>query len=374
MRPRAHTWFCPTGCPVRAVVLIASLVGGGCSVLGPSAVRADRTAYNRAGLESSNDQLLLNLLRLRDGEAIYMLELSTVLSQFEFDARASLGGWWNNIDRIENNAVNALYGLDTFATQQSTWGLNAGYVERPTISYSPLQGERFASRYMQPIPFSALVALADSGWRVDQVFECCIQRVNELHNIPVAESVDESRVDSSGFFELMHHLAEWQRNGLLRFEFEAEDKDVYLTSTARGSEADASRNRVLELLGVPRDAERLRLVEGRRHAQAGELSVQTRSLLATMQVLARTMGARSGAEVAESANAPRYAPTPWLTVRTSRHFTSDAYVQVRHQDRWHSIANSDRRSKKTFALLVYLSSLRATEIAGASPLLTVPSH
>jgi len=48
--------------PVMALML---LVLGGCQALGPRAIEASRTDYNTAILETDDEQLLLNLVRLR---------------------------------------------------------------------------------------------------------------------------------------------------------------------------------------------------------------------------------------------------------------------------------------------------------------------
>lgn len=349
----------------------------GCSVVGPSALRVDRTAYNLSAAQSGNDQLMLNLLRLRDGEPVYMLELTAVLSQFEWNTNAQIGGWWNNMNRIDNNAVNAIFGLDTFATQQSNWGVNSGFVERPTITYTPLHGETFAKRFMQRIPIATLMTLAETGWRIDRIFECCVQRVNDFNNLSITRFPGEAGPDSSGFFELTGLLAERQRAGLLRFDLETDGEDVYLVPYPKPSGPDAARLRLGELLGLPADTPRVKLV-ARSLAGPHEIAIQTRSLLGVMQALADRCGEGEGAPSDDDAEPqparqPLPAP-PWLTLRSSAMPLSDAHVQVRNGDRWHSIADSDERSKRTFALLVYLLSLRATDIASSGPIVTVPSH
>lgn len=341
----------------------------GCSVLGPSAVRKDRTAYNLAGLEAINEQLLLNLLRLRDSEPVYMVELTAILSQFEFNSQAHVGGWWNNINRINNNAVNALYGLDTFATQQSDWSVTGGYIERPTMTYSPLQGQKFAARYMQPIPIATLLALAESGWRIDLILECCVQRMNQLSNLPIADYGDAAVVDTSGFYELTKLLAERQRTGKQRFEFEYEGRGVSLASPV--DVTDKATIRAMELLGVTPSGKYVKLVDGELHHTPGELAVKTRSLLAIMQALAQQSDDRPPSDADAQATTNR--PQPWLIVHCSSTPSLNAYVQVRRGNHWYYVSDSDARSKKTFSLLVYLSSLQSTDIVGASPVVTVPS-
>lgn len=51
-----------------ATCFVLSLATGGCASLGPAAIRWERTDYNVAIQETQNEQLLLNLVRLRYSE------------------------------------------------------------------------------------------------------------------------------------------------------------------------------------------------------------------------------------------------------------------------------------------------------------------
>ena len=76
-----------------AVALFGSSLVWGCSTLGPRTIRGDRFNYNQAAAESSNEQLLLNLVRLRYGEPIHWLEIGSMLSQYTFEAGAQFTSW-----------------------------------------------------------------------------------------------------------------------------------------------------------------------------------------------------------------------------------------------------------------------------------------
>ena len=62
-----------------------------------------------------------------------------------------------------------------------------------------------------------------------------------------------------------------------------------------------------------------------------------------------------------------------LRVRHSSTPKSNAFVQIRHKGNWFYIDDADVNSKRTFALLTYLYSLQASDLAGRGPLLTVPA-
>jgi len=53
------------------VTSLISLAVTGCRSLGPRTVPGDRFNYNEAGAQSTSEQLLLNIIRLRYGEPTY---------------------------------------------------------------------------------------------------------------------------------------------------------------------------------------------------------------------------------------------------------------------------------------------------------------
>src|SRR6185503_11917383 len=54
------------------------------------------------------------------------------------------------------------------------------YVERPTITYSPLSGEKFARNLMTPIPPAAILNLLQAGYPIDVVLRLCVHSVNGI--------------------------------------------------------------------------------------------------------------------------------------------------------------------------------------------------
>ena len=93
---------------VMLCVLAAAAIAG-CATLGPRTIRGDRFNYNESGAESSKEQILLNIVRLRYGEPIYFLEIGSMLSQFSFQATGALSGWENDIHGAYGPALRAAW-------------------------------------------------------------------------------------------------------------------------------------------------------------------------------------------------------------------------------------------------------------------------
>ena len=77
-------------CHLNAV-LAATLLTSACAGIGPHRLPADRFDYGAAIAASTNEQMLLNLVRLRYNEMPVFLDVDTVIAQYQFDAHAQFG-------------------------------------------------------------------------------------------------------------------------------------------------------------------------------------------------------------------------------------------------------------------------------------------
>ena len=171
---------------IGSLVAVALLsLACGCRGTGPRSVPGDRFDYNVAGAQSASEQLLLNIVRLRYGEPAYWLEITSMLSQYELKGGGTLSWFDQTLMPLRNPALRAVYGLDPDPALDKQQEANFSFSDRPTISYAPLQGREFADRLMAPIPPAAVILLAESGWPIDRILDCCVQRINGVPNAPV---------------------------------------------------------------------------------------------------------------------------------------------------------------------------------------------
>src|ERR1051326_3896700 len=134
---------------------------------------------------------------------------------------------------------------------------------------------------MQPVPFATLLALAESGWRIDRVLECCVQRANDLSNAPIGDPRDADRIETAEFFEFTRLLA--RRPPAAHFEVDADGKTIYLVQTSHSADARPTWRLICELLNVGHDPSRVHVVENAATSDADILRIKTRSLLGIMQ-------------------------------------------------------------------------------------------
>ena len=130
---------------VIVVLLVATavLLGSGCQSVGPGTIKRDRLHYATAVADSWKEQLLLNIVKMRYADAPAFLEVVSVVSGYSLETGVSLLGQFS---------PEPLRG-DTFVGG----GLSGRFTDRPTISYSPLTGEKFTRNLMAPVPLDALM-------------------------------------------------------------------------------------------------------------------------------------------------------------------------------------------------------------------------
>ena len=101
-----------------AVALLGLSMVGGCSTLGPMTIRTDRFNYNQAAAESSNEQLLLNIV-LESVEVLHLQKncesaeaaqtlLASTLSELSGEGTATLDGFDRTQVWVDIAAVKAV--------------------------------------------------------------------------------------------------------------------------------------------------------------------------------------------------------------------------------------------------------------------------
>lgn len=356
-------------CRRPAVALLAvSILATGCATsFGARIVGPARFDYAEAVGRSWNEQLLLNLVRLRYRDTPVFLEVGPVVTQYTWSGDAGL-------------AASLVPGGD----DELGGSLGGGYRESPTITYDPLQGQDFVRRLLTPVSPYLLLLLSQSGWSIERLLTCCVQRVGELTNAPSATGpTPEAAPDNARFRELASRLRRLQVAGLfdLRSPGSGEGVRVLLPGAAGGSEAQEEDAAVRRLLGLPEDAAELDLVEGTDARLHGKLAIQGRSVLGTLFFFSHTVEPpeehlrRGWVTVTRDVAGE---PVDWgeitgglLRVRSSGALPADAFVRVRYRGHWFYLPDDDLQSKSTFTLLTLLFSLQAAEGDAKAPLLSL---
>lgn len=348
-------------------VLLLPWMMAACSGLGPSTIRGDRANYNTAIQRSNDQQLLLNLVRLKYRDTPFFLEVSNVAAQFKFRSNA-------NANATLQNGVKGLFGLGAGATVE----------ESPTVTYAPLSGEQFIQRFLSQVPLETVFLLSHSGWSIERIFRICLQRMGELKNAPNASGPTPNRAPVfMDFVQAVRMFRQLQLRDALTVSLGARGKVPELVMRVRGEPGEFPELRGLNrLLGFPPENTRFVLTVNPSPAKGEGLRIETRSLLGILYFLSH--GVETPTEDREQGKITLTRRSSgklfdWgevtgdiLKIHSQSSRPGRAAVDVFYRDQWFYIDDSDLNSKSTFSLLAQLFSLQAGKAKDRGLLLTLP--
>lgn len=337
----------------------------GCVTLGPGAIQGSRTQYNLALLETDDEQLLLNLVRLRYRDRVLFLEASSLTTQFNF------GG-----------TVGVDYGYQSRARENSVLGGRVAVEERPTVTYSPLQGKAFVERIMSRISLETIVLLSGGGWSPDRAFRVCVERMNGLRNATGADGPTPARAPEFEDFARATGLLNVMRDKDLFAGGRGPEDEVSVLRFRPEAQGLAEYEELMALLGLDPGRRVYSLVNSLDRSDGFTLSVRTRSFLGIMYFLSQSVEVpeadRLNGLVTETRDAAGE-PFNWsrvteglMRIQWSQERPVNAAVAIPYRDHWFYIEDSDLDSKSTFSLLGQLYALQSGDVRSAAPLLTIP--
>ncbi|MCP3904885.1 MAG: hypothetical protein GY715_14765 [Planctomycetes bacterium] len=348
-----------------SVVLIA--IVGGCNLAGPTAIRDGRDDYNVAIQQTNNEQFLLNIVRLRYRDSPLMLEVTSLSTNFQME----------------------IFGSANASMRESSpnwYGVLAGaeYTEKPTITYLPLQGEKFVSQMLTPLDPQVILLLYHSGWSIDRILRICLQSANDLPNAPSASGpTPDDAPRYEGFYEMCRLLRILQKRGhLVLGRVMIGDKPEIQIVIAEEAMDSPEVSALGALLGQRSSSGRYKLSTTRRDDNAGLIAIVTRPLSASLFYISQGVEPPDqdvDAGRVTTTRTPDGSEFHWsemlgnlFTVYSSQGTPKDAYVAVRYRGTWFYIDDSDLTTKSTFFMIRQLLALQSGEVKGTGPILTLP--
>jgi hypothetical protein len=342
----------------------------GCASTGPATIARDRFDFVAAISDSWKRQTLLNLLKIRYADAPVFMDISSVITSYEVGGEISLQG------QVADKFNNALTG-----DQYLSLGATGRYADKPTISYQPLSGEKFARSLMMPIPLSAVLFLIQSGYPADMVLRVCVNSINGLDNSYGGPG--NPRTGSKEFHELMSSIRLAMSSGemgmRLRTANEKQSMVIYFRPRSGKARTPAER-KIRELLGLDESANEFTVVYGNYADSNLEISMLSRSILQIMVDAASYVDVPDGDLAEGRVYAPQRTPEqeqlfpPLISIRSGPEASGDAFASVRYRNQWFWIEDRDVQSKQMFTFLMFTFSLVDISSEKAAPILTVPTR
>jgi hypothetical protein len=391
-----------------AILWLALVQLTGCALHGPDAMRASRLGYNEAVQVSERRELLLNLVRLRYTDAPEFLAISGISTQMNFEAGASIGGEFGEVEQSDSAFV--------------TPGASVGFSETPTITFMPQRDQEFTRQLVASVELDSVYLLTQYGWGIDRVLRLVARRVNGLENTISREARRASQEDSLKAFghvtSLLRRLEDKgfvsitveQRRNILsapipadsvtpddllsaadagyRLEFQESppayvlsgSQQHYVLRVSEDAWDDAEFVQVVRSLGLPMRQTTYDIDPGvggfSSDTSDGRLRIETRSVLGTMAYLSNAVSVPDAHEnqgLVSASSKIEPLVHDLLKIHVSVSPVENAYLAVPYREHWFYVDDSDLATKRTLGLLSSL--IRLTISAGGAqnvPILTLP--
>jgi hypothetical protein len=402
---------------------MAALLLGGCTTLGPQSLQQTRLAYNEAVKATTEEQLLLNIVRLRYGDTPSSLSVSSIAAQWERSQSLQITPFFTSAGADVNRSYTAIL------PQASIAG-----ADRPTVSLTPLDDQEFTRKLFTPLTLDGLVYLAKTTWPISTVFRLYLENLNWVSNAQTASGPTPNEPpEVEEFLRGIEAMQKLQDENLIvfgqderpeaigppmpaakvkprdvleaakaGFDYQADQKAGTLTLVKKNQQPVLRVDPRATMFPEMREFLRVfRLKPGElqydvtqealnpfpvTYSEQGvtKLDVETRSLLQALYYISH------GIEIPPEHAAKGFAtitrdvsgtPYDWsLMTRglfkvkwaAGEERPPQAHVATRYLDYWFYIDRSDQDTKSTFSLLMELSRLEVAGKGGPGPVLTIP--
>jgi hypothetical protein len=349
-----------------ASLFVALWMLSSCAVVGPKSINMGRADYNEAINRTEDEQMLLSMVKGRYGETFSLLAVSGVAANVRFRTNAGFQAGLGPHENYLGNLVPLSGGL--------------AYEENPTITYAPVQGERYLQQFMSPIPLKLLVLIIRTETHSTNYFALLANRINDMVN-------PDFLVGASGKLDLRFQRfvelnRELDQGGVIQW-VEDPRKEIPFAVLLSGYAPTYSEKvrEYLTLLGLPMPADSsedivLPVSFAIKAGALGGIAISTRSTFDLIEIFSAAIDVPS--EHAAAGLARDY-PPPGLAgrnihVHASKDKPEQAAVAVKHRGYWFYIDRADMNTKLFYLLVrtLWSVSIAAASNESVAPVLTIP--
>jgi hypothetical protein len=351
----------------RLIAWVSAFLLAGCAVVGPPSIRNGRSVYNDAINDTNNQQLLMTIIRGRYSESASLLAVNSITANFSVSTSAGIQFGFGNESNYAGNLV--------------PFSASAVYEENPTVSYAPVEGQKYLRQLTSPVPLSILVPLSESAVYPGAILTVLVARVNDLANPLFVPSGSGPDPGFTRFVELVSQLGQAE---VLNWVDETPRGGGYAVVVHHFSPRYAAESReLLRLLGLTEPTGGaseivIPVSQGPGDGAGERVVITTRSVYDLTQIFSAAVDIPPD-DIASGA-AINYPATGvlggQLHILRSRTEPENAYVAVKYHSWWYYIDKTDQPTKQFFRLLTMLWSATIAETtskAQKAPILMLPA-
>ena len=346
-------------------LLLAGLQG--CTFLGPKTLSQGRPAYNDAIASTNAEQTLAWMVKFRYGVVASQLKISSITANVRFRANATVQAGFGADENFQGNIVPLSTGV--------------AYDENPTISYLPVQGDRFLRRMLSPVPLSLFVPIFNTTEDPSMLLALMVRDLNGIENSDFL-STPEAGTDQrfKEFIELIGLLHRANKMRLTESPGTKESFQIWIHDYAPKFQTQVRR--LANLLGIEDFAvggeDPILPVESAfRPSTSKSVAINLRSMFEIGRILSAAIDVPDEdrakgltIELGELGLAGSL-----MKIHSSKSKPRTAAAATRYRGWWFYVAGEDQQSKLVFRLFNSLLVARLNDHEGgasAVPLLTVP--
>ena len=360
---------------IIALVMLMPLVES-CSYIGPNSVNNDRRRYNEVLQATNDEELLLNLVRMRYSDTPSFVNVNSITSQLSVSASTSA-----THSKTGSAATENIFGR-SLGTITKSLTPSFSISESPVISYAPLQGDQYVRELITPLNSNLFALFGASGWPMNATLKLVITRINDVWNAPSASRPSPKTAPTfEQFDELIFNLDKMGHGVQLGYSVIDKKSMPSLRFEPGVLETPPGKN-VTRILGLAPGMNEFALLANNWAKKKGVINIQTRSVLGTLYLLSHNVDVP-----AEHVDRGWVGKTlksdgtdfDWdlvtkglFKVRVGSEKPSDSDIVVEYRNKWFSIARNDLNTKMVFTMLSQLLSLQSGTTDVKAPALTIP--
>jgi hypothetical protein len=397
----------------------------GC-MFGPKSLELSHSKYNCAVHQVIDEQLLLNIIRLRYNDTLTQLDLSSIAAQYELDGTLEARPFFST------EGVNLVPSFASFSKILPFAGVSG--TNRPTFSMTPLDDADTLRSLFAANTLDSIIFLSETSWPVSTVFRMWVDSMNRVPNAVTGSGPDRGLGTEFEVYRRITDLMQaLQDRGQLRFvreekvtqigsplpadsvtpanqveaakekmEYQKQPNNTWIlvrrdrklsVKLDPSTSFDPEAHELRELLRLAHGQNEYELVIGpgienvdpnNPESRYTEIHIVPRSTVQVLFYLAHGVQVPACHYQCGVVKPPvdlAGQPFDWLAV-TSQLFTVSscnqhsrpkcAYVAVKYRDYWFCIDDRDAESKTAFSLLLSMSRLNLAGAKKNGPALTLP--